>query len=247
MKPDILAAYDRIAPYVRETPLEPVYLNGALVHLKLEHLQHTGSFKLRGAMNKVLSLSPEELRKGVIAASTGNHGMAVSYAARQQGTTATIYMKQGAQPGKLELIRALGGTTVFHGDNPVHAENKAREHCQPVREALDGPDHREHRRRGQQRESGDRCDPAHRSRSNRMREPSSSPQPGERRRPGEPAADYRSAQRPSGWLVSGSRSSSFSMPRTSARRASRRRMRDSDLVAPRTARATGSSSAATIG
>src|SRR5438477_316260 len=127
----VLDAETRIRPHIRETPLDRSHhlssTAGANVYLKLEHLQHTGSFKLRGAMNKVLSLSPEELRKGVIAASTGNHGMAVSYAARQQGTTATIYMKQGAQAGKLELIRALGGTTVFHGDNPVHAENKARE------------------------------------------------------------------------------------------------------------------------
>ncbi len=130
-KKEILAAEQRIRLQVRETPLDRShYLSqagGAEVYLKLEHLQHTGSFKLRGATNKLLSLSPEQLRRGVIAASTGNHGMAVSYAASKLGASATIYMKKGAAPEKAELIRALGGTIVFHGENPVHAENKARE------------------------------------------------------------------------------------------------------------------------
>src|SRR5579863_1692544 len=130
-KNEILAAEQRIRPHVRETPLErSPYLSqkgGAEVYLKLEHLQHTGSFKLRGAANKLLSLSSEQLSRGVIAASTGNHGMAVSYAASKLGARATIYMKEGTLPEKVELIRALGGATVFHGENPVHAESKARE------------------------------------------------------------------------------------------------------------------------
>jgi len=130
-KNEILAAEQRIRPHVRETPLErSPYLSqkgGAEVYLKLEHLQHTGSFKLRGATNKLLSLSSERLSRGVIAASTGNHGMAVSYAASKLGARATIYMKEGTLPEKVELIRALGGATVFHGENPVHAESKARE------------------------------------------------------------------------------------------------------------------------
>ena len=130
-KNEILAAEQRIRPLVRETPLErSPYLSqkgGAEVYLKLEHLQHTGSFKLRGATNKLLSLSSEQLSRGVIAASTGNHGMAVSYAASKLGARATIYMKEGTLPEKVELIRALGGATVFHGENPVHAESKARE------------------------------------------------------------------------------------------------------------------------
>jgi len=130
-KTEIQAAEKRIRPHVLETPLErSFYLSqrgGANVYLKLEHLQHTGSFKLRGATNKLLSLSPEQLSRGVIAASTGNHGMAVSYAASKLGASATIYMKEGTLPEKLELIRGFGGATVFHGENPVHAENKARE------------------------------------------------------------------------------------------------------------------------
>ena len=130
-KKEILATEQRIRPHVLETPLERShYLSQsgeAQVWLKLEHLQHTGSFKLRGAMSKLLSLSPQQLERGVIAASTGNHGMAVSYAARKLGAKATIYMKEGTLPEKVELIRSLGGATIFHGENPVHAENKARE------------------------------------------------------------------------------------------------------------------------
>lgn len=129
-KAEIGAAEARIRPQVRETPQERShYLSQAgqaEVYLKLEHLQHTGSFKLRGAMNKLLSLSSEQLVRGVIAASTGNHGMAVSYAARKLGASATIYMKEGAPLEKVELIRSFGGRTEFYGENPVHAENHAR-------------------------------------------------------------------------------------------------------------------------
>jgi len=127
---EVLRAEERIRPYVRETPVERSAhlsnLAGGEAYLKLEHLQHTGSFKLRGATNKILSLTDEQLKRGVIAASTGNHGMAVSYAARQKGTEATIYMAKGAAQAKIEIIRSLGGNTVFYGDNPVDAEVKAR-------------------------------------------------------------------------------------------------------------------------
>jgi threonine dehydratase len=128
---EILQAERRIRPHILETPLERSphisVLGKAGVYLKLEHVQHTGSFKLRGALNKILSLTPEQLAKGVIAASTGNHGMAVSYAAHQNGAAATVYMQEGTAPEKVELIRSLGGDAVFFGSNPVHAENKARD------------------------------------------------------------------------------------------------------------------------
>jgi threonine dehydratase len=128
---EIRAAEKRIRPIVRETPVDYSHAlsaySGAEVWLKLEHLQHTGSFKLRGAVNKMLSLTKAERRRGVIAASTGNHGMAVCYAARKLRTKATIYMAPGVAPVKLEMIRALGGHAVFHGTNPVDAEVRARE------------------------------------------------------------------------------------------------------------------------
>ena len=128
---EIVAAEKRIRPIVRETPVDFSHAlsarSGAEVWLKLEHLQHTGSFKLRGAVNKMLSLTKATRRRGVIAASTGNHGMAVCYAARELGTKATIYMAPGVAPIKLEMIRALGGRPVFYGTNPVDAEVRARE------------------------------------------------------------------------------------------------------------------------
>lgn len=128
---EVLQAEKRIRAYVRETPVDYSHalsrLTGANVYLKLEHLQHTGSFKLRGAMSKTLSLSPSERKRGVIAASTGNHGMAVCYAARQVGIKATIYMAPGVAQVKLAMIRALGGKPVTYGSNPVDAESRARQ------------------------------------------------------------------------------------------------------------------------
>jgi threonine dehydratase len=127
----VLDAETRIRPHIRETPLDRSHhlseAGNCNAYLKLEHLQITGSFKLRGAMNKVLSLSAHDLEKGIIAASTGNHGMAVSFASHQRGVTPTIYMKNGASPEKVALITSFGGKAVFFGDNPVDAENRARE------------------------------------------------------------------------------------------------------------------------
>ncbi len=127
----ILHAERRIRPYVRETPVDFSELlsrrTGARVYLKLEHLQHTGSFKLRGAVNKLLSLAPRERARGIVAASSGNHGIAVCHAARQLGLRATICMPHGASGMKLRMIRALGGRVVFCGMNTLDAERKARE------------------------------------------------------------------------------------------------------------------------
>lgn len=127
---DIIEAGSRIRPLVRETPVDYSLhlsrLGDANVYLKLEHLQHTGSFKLRGATNKILSLSEEQLRRGVIAASTGNHGMGVCYAARRLGTAATIYMPENIPEHKLAKIKTLGGTLVTSNDDCLDAEKKAR-------------------------------------------------------------------------------------------------------------------------
>jgi len=127
---EVLAAESRIRPLVRETPVDHSLhlsqLGNANVYLKLEHLQHTGSFKLRGATNKVLSLTDEQLRGGVIAASTGNHGMGVCYAARHAGATATIYLPRDVSEQKLAVIKHLGGIPVLSNDDCLDAENKAR-------------------------------------------------------------------------------------------------------------------------
>src|SRR5262245_3962998 len=127
---DIIEAGSRIRPLVRETPVDYSLhlsrLGDANVYLKLEHLQHTGSFKLRGATNKILSLNETQLRRGVIAASTGNHGMGVCYAARYLGTTATIYLPQNIPEQKLAKIKTLGGTLVTSNDDCLDAEKNAR-------------------------------------------------------------------------------------------------------------------------
>jgi len=102
-------------------------LLGCEVHLKCEHLQPTGSFKIRGASNKIRILSPEQRRHGVTTASTGNHGKAVAYAARAAGVSATVYVAADAAPAKLEGIRALGAELVIIDGLSLDAELKARE------------------------------------------------------------------------------------------------------------------------
>lgn len=127
----IIEAESRIRGHIRETPVDPsLHLSSTTncnVHLKLEHLQHTGSFKLRGATNKILSLNEEQLRQGVIAASTGNHGRGVCYAARAVGTNATIYLPRDVSPSKLAMMRQLGGELVIEFDDCLAAEVRARE------------------------------------------------------------------------------------------------------------------------
>ncbi len=127
----IIEAESRIRNYVRETPLDHSLhlssLTGCNVYLKLEHLQHTGSFKLRGATNKILSLNTDQLRQGVIAASTGNHGLGVCYAARAVGTNATIYLPRDVSPSKLAMMKHLGGHTVVEFKDCLEAEVSARE------------------------------------------------------------------------------------------------------------------------
>ncbi len=124
VRSDILAAEERIRPWVLETPLIPSPI-GPL--LKLENRQHTGSFKARGALSKVLSLDPGARAAGVITASTGNHGAAVAYAARHVGIPARIVVSRGASPGKLAIIASLGGTIEEHGTDSGGAEVFARQ------------------------------------------------------------------------------------------------------------------------
>ena len=104
---EIGAAADRIRPHVRRTPVIELDLPGGLrVVLKLEQMQHTGSFKARGAFNTLLSLPVPAA--GVVAASGGNHGAAVAYAARTLGHPARIFVPEYAGPAKIALIREQG-------------------------------------------------------------------------------------------------------------------------------------------
>ncbi len=113
---DIKAAYERIKPYIVKTPLMRLPgLDSALgceVYAKAECLQVTGSFKLRGAMNKMLSLPKEQLEKGVVAASSGNHGKGLCYAAALLGTKATIVIPNTSPDIKVNAIKKLGGEVV---------------------------------------------------------------------------------------------------------------------------------------
>lgn len=115
---DIRAAAARIAPYIHRTPLlESATLKrmtGADLRLKAEHLQRSGSFKLRGALNKLLTLSDDQRRRGVVAFSSGNHAQGVALAARLTGTRATIVMPADAPRVKLEATRGYGAEVVLY-------------------------------------------------------------------------------------------------------------------------------------
>jgi threonine dehydratase len=102
-------------------------MTGNRVFFKLENLQLTGSFKERGALNRLLLLTPEEAKRGVIAASAGNHGMAVAYHSRRLGIAATIVMPRSAPLIKVTRVRQYGGDNVLHGNDYDAAYRKAKE------------------------------------------------------------------------------------------------------------------------
>ena len=113
---EIEKARERIAPYIVKTPLLRLknldkYL-GCEVYVKPECMQNTGSFKFRGAMNKILSLTKDELQRGIVAASSGNHGKAIAYAAKKLGVKATIVLPYTAAKVKEDIIRSLGAEVV---------------------------------------------------------------------------------------------------------------------------------------
>jgi threonine dehydratase len=126
----ILRAERRIRADIRWTPLERSpglsRLTGADVHLKWESLQLTGSFKIRGALNKVRSLSAEERARGAVTASTGNHGLGVSLAARLEGIGLTVVLPSSASAEKRRRLAASGTAIVDHGKTCEEAEVYAR-------------------------------------------------------------------------------------------------------------------------
>jgi len=125
-----IEAADRIRPVVVETPVEQIDgltpNIGAEVLFKLENLQRTGSFKLRGASNKILSLSPAEAARGVIEASNGNHGLGVAAAAKAAGIAAEVYVSNHVSPSKARRIQEYGSHIKRIGDDPLEAELAAR-------------------------------------------------------------------------------------------------------------------------
>jgi threonine dehydratase len=129
---DIEAARERLAGVARQTPLYPTEtfsrLTGRQVFLKAENLQRTGSFKIRGAYNTISALGPEERDAGVVAASAGNHGQAVAWAAREAGIPATIFMPEEAPMAKIEATRSYGGAVELAGESFEGAVAAAQEH-----------------------------------------------------------------------------------------------------------------------
>ena len=117
-------AHKKILPFINYTPLvHSEYLsNYSNVKLKLENFQITGSFKLRGALNKLLSLSKSEKEKGVIAVSTGNHGKGVAYASKVLGIKSTIYMSSMVPQYRRKAIENLGAKVEIVGQNSDEAD-----------------------------------------------------------------------------------------------------------------------------
>jgi len=127
---DVLAARARIAPFLRPTPLYRypalAELTGAQVWVKHENHQPVGAFKVRGGVNLIRQLDADERDRGVITASTGNHGQSVAYAAELFGVHAIVCMPEQANPVKVESMRALGAEVIFHGRD----FDDAREYCE---------------------------------------------------------------------------------------------------------------------
>lgn len=126
---EIEDAYIRIQPFVLRTPLEDmgcIAPQGIRLYFKMENLQETGSFKLRGATNKIVCLPHKQAQKGVIAASNGNHGMGVAAAAARIGIDAEVYVSNHVSPAKAKKIEKLGGRLRYAGSDPLAAELAAR-------------------------------------------------------------------------------------------------------------------------
>jgi threonine dehydratase len=127
---EVELAERRIRTYIRETPLEPspalTRATGADVYLKLETAQVTGSFKARGALNKLLSLSPTEREAGVVAASTGNHGLATAHALGLLGISGEVFLPATVSRAKLDALESRGARLRLIDDDPGLVETIAR-------------------------------------------------------------------------------------------------------------------------
>jgi threonine dehydratase len=133
---DILQAQKRNRPYLARTPLHSYpainELIGTTLFIKHENYQPIGAFKVRGGINLVSQLSKEERERGVISASTGNHGQSIAYAARLFGVKAIIVVPENANPGKVAAMQGMGAEVIFHGatydESKLHCETLAHAH-----------------------------------------------------------------------------------------------------------------------
>jgi threonine dehydratase len=114
---DVLAARERIAPHLHRTPLFPTRTLGRMTNtelrLKAENLQRTGAFKVRGAVNAVLQLAPEQLARGIVTMSAGNHGQALAFAASLIGARCVVFVPESAVKAKVEAIKGYGAEVRF--------------------------------------------------------------------------------------------------------------------------------------
>ncbi len=131
VRAEVLEADTRIRQHIRRTPIEEsMWLAeqaGCKVHLKLENLQATSSFKLRGAANRLLSLDDSQRSKGVVTASTGNHGSAVAYLLRQFDWPGVVYLPETATKAKVRALERYGVELEFHGRDGIETERFARQ------------------------------------------------------------------------------------------------------------------------
>jgi threonine dehydratase len=127
-------AANRIGTLIRETPLDhsPRFsaLAGTEVYFKLENLQYTGSFKLRGAANRLMTLTPEQRAMGCVAASSGNHGAAVAFAMQKLGVDGVIFVPEQTSPAKVDAIKGYGGDVRFFGTDGLDTETHARQYAE---------------------------------------------------------------------------------------------------------------------
>jgi len=128
---DVLAARDRVSDVARHTPLDYSHtfsaMTGAEVHLKMEAFQRTGSFKIRGATNRIRTLSTPEQEAGVVTASAGNHAQGVALAANRSGVDSKVVMPETAPISKVKATRSYGAEVVLHGVDYDEAQAKAHE------------------------------------------------------------------------------------------------------------------------
>jgi threonine dehydratase len=131
---NVLRARIALAPYLRPTPvLEPDGLGAALgcrAVLKCENLNPTGAFKVRGGLNFMATLAPEERARGVVSASTGNHGQSIAHAAHVFGVPSVIFMPEGGNPLKAEATRRLGAQVILEGHDFEAARQAAERYAE---------------------------------------------------------------------------------------------------------------------
>jgi len=130
---EVLLAESCIRPFVRQTILDYCYFlsqeTNTSVYCKLENLQHTGSFKVRGAMNKILFLPDEKKSRGVVTASTGNHGAAVAYCLNKLSIKGVVFVPERVPATKINAIERLGAEIRYWGKDPADTEQYARNYA----------------------------------------------------------------------------------------------------------------------